>query len=268
VAPQLRRRQARFGVDLCSGTGFVPRVLLPHLPPEARILCVDVSEQALEQARASTGPNAIQVAIHAGDARRLPVPSAAADWVSINAALHHLSDPGEVLAEIDRVLRPGGLFALGHEPNAAFFHSATASALRSLIWRGFWYGSPVRCWRRVRKAAVAAPEADAVVRINQTLAAEGLAAGPLTADEIHSLVDVHTHHQLGRPAGFVPLDLLCEHLPGYALECLVFSDYGGEMLRPHRVTRAALDATLSLVLRGRGQLFSWIVRKPDAGDPA
>ena len=49
----------------------------------------------------------------------------------MNAALHHIPAPENVLREIDRVLKPGGRFCLGHEPNAAFFNFARRVARRT-----------------------------------------------------------------------------------------------------------------------------------------
>ena len=44
VVPRLASDGAAFGVDLCTGTGFVPRILLQSLP-SVKMLCVDLSQQ-------------------------------------------------------------------------------------------------------------------------------------------------------------------------------------------------------------------------------
>lgn len=51
------------------------------------------------------------------DAENLPFADGSFDGVLVVAALHHLPDPRRALAEARRVLRPGGLLALGTEPN-------------------------------------------------------------------------------------------------------------------------------------------------------
>jgi ubiquinone/menaquinone biosynthesis C-methylase UbiE/uncharacterized protein YbaR (Trm112 family) len=51
------------------------------------------------------------------DAENLPFADCSFDGVLLVAALHHLPDPRRALAEARRVLKPGGLLALGTEPN-------------------------------------------------------------------------------------------------------------------------------------------------------
>lgn len=49
--------------------------------------------------------------LSAGDAARLPFPDASFDRVICSEVLEHVPDPDAVLAEISRILKPGGLFA-------------------------------------------------------------------------------------------------------------------------------------------------------------
>lgn len=52
------------------------------------------------------------------DAENLPFAPNSFDGAFTVASLHHLPDPLAALREIGRVLRPGGVFALGTEPNS------------------------------------------------------------------------------------------------------------------------------------------------------
>ncbi len=52
----------------------------------------------------------------AGDVTHLPFPDATFDLVSANMVVEHLADPAAALAEIQRVLTPGGSFVF-HTPN-------------------------------------------------------------------------------------------------------------------------------------------------------
>lgn len=52
------------------------------------------------------------------DAENLPFASGSFDGAFMVASLHHLPDPLRSLREIKRVLKPGGIFALGTEPNS------------------------------------------------------------------------------------------------------------------------------------------------------
>ena len=51
------------------------------------------------------------------------------------------------------------------------------------------------------------------------------------------------------------------------MEKLVFSDYGGEMLRKHTCLRSLYDGLMRRLASGKGQLFSCILRKPSTGAP-
>lgn len=50
------------------------------------------------------------------DALNLPFRDGSFDWVTIFAALHHFADPAAVLAEMRRIIRPGGRIAVMSEP--------------------------------------------------------------------------------------------------------------------------------------------------------
>jgi len=271
VSRRLARDGARFGVDLCTGTGFVPRVLLETLPA-VRILCVDLSANALKQAEAVLKQHAGRVTFHAGDVGALPVSAESADWVSMNAALHHIPHPENVLGEVDRVLKPGGRFCLGHEPNALFFNSRIVFGLERLVWNAFWYLSPSRNWarvsRRLRRQTAAHAEHDHLDAINRLLLAEAAISSPLSIHDLRALVDVHADSHAGddHSRGFCFRDVLQRHFAGYALETLVFSDYGGEMMRRYSGLRTLYDGVMGQVAPGKGQLFSCILRKPKPAD--
>jgi len=267
VVPRLARARARFGVDLCTGTGFVPRILLEALP-SARLLCVDLSQNALARAKEALGKDAERVVFHSGDVASIPLPDGAADWVSINAGLHHIPEPEKVLREVDRVLKPGGRFLLGHEPNAAFFQSRGVFRMERLIWHAFWYLSPrrnlTRILRRLRTRRPEDEQHEHLDLINRRLLAEGVIPRPLSIHELRALVDVHAdsgRHE-DHTQGFCVAELLGRHFGRYCVEKLRFTDYGGEMLRKYAWLRRLYDGLMRVSAPGKGQLFSCILRKP------
>ena len=235
------------------------------------MLCVDLSQNALEFARRSLGTNAARATFHAGDVCSLPLPDAAADWVSMNAALHHIPAPENVFREIDRVLKPGGRFCLGHEPNAAFFNSPGVFRAERLIWHAYWYLSPRRNVSRVlRRLGIRRLEGfgnEHLDLVNQRLLEEGAISSPLSLDELRALVDFHADsgasHDHSR--GFSVPEILDRHFDGYDLERLVFSDYGGEMLRNCGRLRSLYDGLMRRLAPGKGQLSSCILLKHGNG---
>lgn len=113
--------EGRTVVEVGLGTGG----LLPALAAKAgNVIGVDHSPAMLDEARrrlALAGLAGIDLRL--GEMTHLPLPDRAADCAVLNMVLHHAPDPPAVLAEIRRVLTPGGVLALAdlvrHEREAA-----------------------------------------------------------------------------------------------------------------------------------------------------
>jgi demethylmenaquinone methyltransferase / 2-methoxy-6-polyprenyl-1,4-benzoquinol methylase len=96
-------------LDLCCGTGDMTLALLKHrptTPSAAPILAVDFSHQMLSRGAEKFAPHNI-VPIEA-DALHLPIPSASVDLVTFAFGFRNLANYEEGLAELHRILRPGG----------------------------------------------------------------------------------------------------------------------------------------------------------------
>ena len=101
--------EAAFVVDLGTATGAGYRPLARRFPA-ARVIGVDLSRNMLSAARAKQRWRAKGRFIQA-EATRLPFATRSIDVVFSNLLLPWLGDPGPVFAEVNRVLRQGGLFA-------------------------------------------------------------------------------------------------------------------------------------------------------------
>ena len=97
-------------LDLGTGTALIP-VELCRRAPEARVMASDASVEMLELARYNIEMNHLldRIQLHRGDAKQLVFPEAYFDAVMSNSLLHHLPEIDACLAEMLRVLRPGGL---------------------------------------------------------------------------------------------------------------------------------------------------------------
>ncbi len=95
--------------DLGCGTGAV---LERMLGKAKNVIGVDGSSRMLELARRRLSKDSGRISLRIGDLGHLPLRDGEADFTSVNMVLHHLSDPVEALAEIRRVLRPGGKLML------------------------------------------------------------------------------------------------------------------------------------------------------------
>ncbi len=97
-------------LDVATGTARLARTLLPEVGFRGRIIGLDLSRKMLEQAVDKTEPWSGRIALLWDDASHLPFPSETFEAVTCLEALEFMPDPDQVLSEMVRVLRPGGLF--------------------------------------------------------------------------------------------------------------------------------------------------------------
>lgn len=90
--------------DLACGSGAVTSLLAPAV---GRVIGVDASPEMLRAARART-KGLGNVELRRGDLVELPLETASCDAALMLLALTHVADPAAVLAEMARILRPGG----------------------------------------------------------------------------------------------------------------------------------------------------------------
>jgi SAM-dependent methyltransferase len=103
-AEQLGLGPGRTVVDLAAGTG---KLTVPLLETGAEVIAVEPSEGMLAILR-ERAPRATTIA---GTAEAIPLPDASADAVVAAQAFHWFAND-EALADIHRVLRPGGALGL------------------------------------------------------------------------------------------------------------------------------------------------------------
>lgn len=97
-------------LDVATGTGSFALLLKENLRSFTSITGIDSSPRAIERAKTAIQDPRIQFQVM--DALHLEFPSSSFDTVSISNSLHHLPDPGPVIKEMLRVLKPGGHFIL------------------------------------------------------------------------------------------------------------------------------------------------------------
>src|SRR5205823_2223822 len=94
-------------LDVGCGTGELTARLAAKFP-RASFIGVDLEEPHLERARAHCAALGARVRFEVADALALPYDDAAFDLVVCRHVIQAVPDPAGVLAEIRRVLRPGG----------------------------------------------------------------------------------------------------------------------------------------------------------------
>lgn len=93
------------GLDLGCGDGLLTMILLEETGPRE---IVGVDPDPAETARARE--LGIYAAVHTCGGADVPEPDASFDWVLSNSVLEHIDGIDAVLAEVARLLRPGGKF--------------------------------------------------------------------------------------------------------------------------------------------------------------
>ncbi len=111
-------------LDIGCGTGFVISLLAETFD---EIHGLDPTSAMLEKVDTSKG----NITLHEGVAEDLPFPDGSFDLVTAYSVLHHLADHRPVLAEVFRVLRPGGVFYVDLEPNRAYWSAVADAETRS-----------------------------------------------------------------------------------------------------------------------------------------
>lgn len=96
-------------LEVGCGRGIALPVLARMLAP-SHLVGIDVDNALLRLAAERAELRGVKVELRHADVRALPFPDGAFDMVIDFGTCHHISDPGQALREIVRVMRHGGLF--------------------------------------------------------------------------------------------------------------------------------------------------------------
>ncbi|MFE7191505.1 methyltransferase domain-containing protein [Kitasatospora sp. NPDC057541] len=120
-------------LDIGSGTGSETRVLAAAVGPGGSAIGLEPNPglRALAERRAAEAGSAARFLD--GDALALPLPDADLDAVRCERVLQHLTDPARAVAEIARVLRPGGRVTLLDTDWATFILHPASPGVRSAL---------------------------------------------------------------------------------------------------------------------------------------
>jgi ubiquinone/menaquinone biosynthesis C-methylase UbiE len=101
------------GLDVGCGEGHNTRLLARR---GAQVIAIDVSPTFVAAAAAHEPANPVAISFVLGDARILPFPSQSFDFAAAFMSLMDVGTPETALAEVARILRPGGFFqfSIGH----------------------------------------------------------------------------------------------------------------------------------------------------------
>ena len=106
LADAMRDHVQGVGLDLGCGDGILTDILFKQIRERPDLIGIDIDP--LETEAAAAYP--FYRRIHTAPAQAIPEPDASIDYVVSNSVLEHIPDLDGVIAEVGRVLRPGGRF--------------------------------------------------------------------------------------------------------------------------------------------------------------
>ena len=136
AARVLRLPPAASMLEVGCGRGLALVALARSCRPE-RLVGVDIDRDALAEAGRRLHETGVEAELVPGDVRALPFAAASFDAVLDFGTCYHIARADVALAEIERVLRPGGVFL--HETR---FSQLVAHPIRAVGRRLPWPAAP------------------------------------------------------------------------------------------------------------------------------
>lgn len=127
-------RAGQHVLEVGCGTGDLLSLLARLVGRDGRVVGVDKSEVMIDEARRRSSAAAVPVECMVGDANRLDFAAGSFDRCFTSAVLQHLPDPAGALAEMVRVVRPGGRVAVTeHDWETQIIASDQPASIRRLL---------------------------------------------------------------------------------------------------------------------------------------
>jgi ubiquinone/menaquinone biosynthesis C-methylase UbiE len=101
-------KQGDVVLDAGCGPGYDAIRMAAIVGKTGQVAGIDISERMIAIAEAKAKRAGLPVSFRTGDIRKLPFPDASFDAVRIERTLQILDNPGQILDEMVRILRPGG----------------------------------------------------------------------------------------------------------------------------------------------------------------
>lgn len=149
-------------LDLCCGSGQATQYLVRS---SDHVVGLDASPLSIRRSQ----KNVPQAAFVEGWAEAMPFESEQFDLVHTSAALHEMKPDQlrQILREVQRVLKPGGVFTL------IDFHQPTNPIFTPGLYSFFWLFETETAWELLRTNLVSELKATGLINPQQTLLAGG-----------------------------------------------------------------------------------------------
>lgn len=178
---------------------------------------IDPAPETIEAARAHAAKSRLSIEYHTGVGEQLPFSDGAFDCVACCDVLEHVDDVSRVVAEIARVLRPGGHFFYDTVNRTLISKIAVIKVMQE--WRSTAFAAPnSHLWEKFIKPA----ELTAIL-VNYGLTPVEMRGIVTHRNPLLTLLDLHrraqgklTFKELGRRLDFQESDQLDASYMGYA----------------------------------------------------
>jgi ubiquinone/menaquinone biosynthesis C-methylase UbiE len=181
-------------IDLACGPGTYTRPLAARV---RRAIGVDLTAAMVEKARAEAARDGVtNIEFACADLYALPFADGVAGIVSCGYAIHHFTDPAKALAEMARVLQPGGRLAI-----------------TDIVVREGWDGAIQNAIERVRD-----PTHTTTQRVVSLRAFPGSLGLRVLSEHLHE--NWHNFDQWMGNAGFAPGDAVYHQVRGMMEACI------------------------------------------------
>jgi demethylmenaquinone methyltransferase / 2-methoxy-6-polyprenyl-1,4-benzoquinol methylase len=147
-------------LDCATGTGDLSFEFERVLGANAEILGTDFSDKMLEKAIAKGKALGSRVRFEQVDVMALPFADATFDLATISFGIRNVSDPAVGIAELGRVVKPGGsvvILEFGQPKNAAFSAVYGMYSTRILPKIGGWVSGQPKAYEYLQKSSSAFP---------------------------------------------------------------------------------------------------------------
>jgi ubiquinone/menaquinone biosynthesis C-methylase UbiE len=119
AAKYLTRKDPIVCLDYGTGTGFVPETVGDSLKHDDLLICCDISSEMLRTCKSKLASRSLacQCSFRNVVGTAIPADTGSVDIITANSVLHHIFDLRCFSSECRRILKPGGLVIIAHEPN-------------------------------------------------------------------------------------------------------------------------------------------------------
>ena len=170
-------------LDLATGTAdMVLEILAAH--PDARIVGVDPSREMLRVAQGKLAARGLadRTELVVGSAERIPLPDATVDAITMAFGIRNVPDRPGALADMARVLRPGGRVAILElsEPRKGLLAPLARFHIRHVVPNLGALLSGAREYRYLERSIAAFPQPEEFAQTMRESGLEVLTVRPLT----------------------------------------------------------------------------------------